>query len=925
MNGFQAKLRELGATCENFDALNGWDLLDENLFNDLKRRAETEDLAGLLLSTPCETFSCAGNGCDGGSKPLRLAWGPELYMRKGLTAQERLQVQEDTLLSQRAIELVRIALQRGIPWVHTSLLERQDQPSVYHLDEWQRIQSAKGVVRRDIVQGASGSPAAKPSMLMACKVDLNDFPDGFPDQTNRMLAQALYEAHLLEKSSQPNPGSVDPVLRVVDGIVREAPLRQVQPHEKAIRHQQDAQAIGGMRDPAKAVSKLAGLQRVGSKIRAIVDAFLQEYPETTSAALSHIGKKMEQKLPFVDVLRKRLEDAFEADQVSAAEEGYTTSLNHKLLRAMAVAAQDPDVMAADWLAFGAPAGIQIPIQDPGGIFPTSSNAYEEVLDSKELLEDEQGFYNYQSVDDLEAEKLIQDFMASGYVQVFDNVSKAETFCGGKPVLSKLAMLVKEKRDEAGNLLRTKRRLILDCLRSNVNASALLRQRLLLPRLQDAVNSVLDLQAWGLKHDRWTSTQVELLVIDIKDAFWQVPLHQRERRFFCAKYKDKYLVYLQIAQGSRNAPLIWARIASLLARLTAGTFKKGEAALQLYVDDPLLAVRGTVPERDRVFAGFIYFWCALGVGFAFDKAARGHELQWVGATCCCNHDGVRISVKPDTISELKCLTHQFLSKNVVPIKALRSFAGKCSHVASMIPTWKPFLGCLWAALASSDDSASTSRAPKNTVWTQQIRHALDWIQAFVMQHEGTLCRTYLLRAYCRTGVKVRIIFDASPFGLGAYLMLDHRIVSWFADDITADDQRLFGFPKGDHRGQQAWEALCLLVALRLWKHHWRTVRVTLETTGDSISALTMMSTFTARGHTTNLVARELALEMADLSFWPDVISHIPGMSNRIADILSRKHEPGTSWQLPRQLRGVAEARPPKRREDFCRSYRSPRSN
>ena len=97
---------------------------------------------------------------------------------------------------------------------------------------------------------------------------------------------------------------------------------------------------------------------------------------------------------------------------------------------------------------------------------------------------------------LSAEGLIEEFMTTGYVQVFDKVHEVEAFCGGKPVLSKMAILVKEKRDESGNLLRTKRRLILDCLRSNVNASARSRQRLFLPRLQDAVNTILELRAGG---------------------------------------------------------------------------------------------------------------------------------------------------------------------------------------------------------------------------------------------------------------------------------------------------------------------------------------------------------------------------------------------------------------------------------------------
>eukprot|EP00972_Heterocapsa_arctica_P050697 7452811-Heterocapsa_arctica.AAC.1 len=53
-------------------------------------------------------------------------------------------------------------------------------------------------------------------------------------------------------------------------------------------------------------------------------------------------------------------------------------------------------------------------------------------------------------------------------------------------------------------------------------------------------------------------------------------------------------------------------------------------MQIYVDDPLLAVLGNRQQRDRTFAVIIVTWLALGFNLSFAKAARGRSVTWVGA-------------------------------------------------------------------------------------------------------------------------------------------------------------------------------------------------------------------------------------------------------------------------------------------------------
>ena len=47
--------------------------------------------------------------------------------------------------------------------------------------------------------------------------------------------------------------------------------------------------------------------------------------------------------------------------------------------------------------------------------------------------------------------------------------------------------------------------------------------------------------------------------------------------------------------------------------------------------------------------------------------------------------LKVQVKPDTIEEVRNLTHEMLNKNLVSLKDLRSYVGKCTSIASVIFT------------------------------------------------------------------------------------------------------------------------------------------------------------------------------------------------------------------------------------------------
>ena len=195
----------------------------------------------------------------------------------------------------------------------------------------------------------------------------------------------------------------------------------------------------------------------------------------------------------------------------------------------------------------------------------------------------------------------------------------------------------------------------------------------------------------------------------------------------------------------------------------------------------------------------------------------------------------------------------------------------------------------------------SRAPSGCCWVQQIRIPLNWIRAFLRGTPGRLERIFDLDAYMRRGPRIQITTDASPHGLGAVLVVDDSICSFFSSQLTQQDREILGLgATPTSSDQQAAEALAILVALREWSPRWSNQRVQLSLRTDNVAALTTLVKLQPHSNSLGLIARELALDIANSAFSPDEAIHIPGLANQAADYLSRVFDPSYTPSPPPYL-------------------------
>ena len=232
-------------------------------------------------------------------------------------------------------------------------------------------------------------------------------------------------------------------------------------------------------------------------------------------------KKTPPLRPRIEAVRKVLATACgTTDTGPVFNATCTANICGGLLEACRVAAGDPDAEIAKWLADGAPAGIRVHAK-PCGIFPKAASDVEIDAESRTTAFDE--FENYAGVEaDDAAITEILSHLAAGHLRSYGSIEELANALGEDPILSKIRIIT---RTRAG---RTKKRVILDTRESLLRWASEKGQRILLPRLLDAVMQILEHIAPPSSDEYFGISE---FVLDFAEAFWQVPLHPSERKLF----------------------------------------------------------------------------------------------------------------------------------------------------------------------------------------------------------------------------------------------------------------------------------------------------------------------------------------------------------------------------------------------------------
>ena len=661
------------------------------------------------------------------------------------------------------------------------------------------------------------------------------------------------------------------------------------PSAKSRRRAEEDEALGGLRDPAASVRKNPQARRALASVATALDRCIAK-DATLAEPVRRIldGGKSE---GFTEAQVAPVRDAVLAALGLPPASGPSgAGLRPDVIEAACALSGDPDGILAEWLRSGAPLGVELPVTH-SGVFPIDQAEAREDPESLPFTSTDSQWENYRSADqEMDTSRGILDKMVEkGWSSKYSSLGDAATALGADGlVLNKLGLISKVKPD--GSM---KHRLVWDLLRSGVNGITLQGERVVLPRIMDLVKSIAALAA-----SRKSGEEIALLGTDIADAFHQVPLNSQEWKYTAASLGEDVYVFKVLVFGSVSAPTVWGRYAAWLGRTTCALIPEDRLRLHIYVDDPVYVTCGTAEQRALALTKALLWATVAGFPLAWQKCDGGASLTWIGAAVSVASGRTAVSIPEDKIRDMLETCSDMRRKNTVPSRQVRKLAGRGSFVAGLVPVIAPFLRSLWAtgakhAEGSAGDTpvrtpcAENGRGrplPRHLVFVSQIKRDLSWLTAFLSRQRGTLIREHLwVPPPARH--RLRICVDASPWGIGGVLMHQSEPVAFFADALQTQDLRRFQASTGDSAFNTVWEALAILVALRLWRPRLSTSG-SFEIRSDSIGALGATLRCSSSAWRLNAVIAEIMLDEAEFSSRIAVLCHIPGISNEWPDALSR---------------------------------------
>ena len=666
-----------------------------------------------------------------------------------------------------------------------------------------------------------------------------------------------------------------------------------------MREEENARALGGMRNPRRSLCRLPSSRKAGRAIHKLLRDCLRKWPALCEPATAILkGEEPGEFDPKVIAsIRSAVLTTLGADKAKARVRTAPakTPLRAEVIEAWGEATDDPDsATLAGWLDHGAPLGIAESIPCTG-VFPKVEPigvTEPEELDRRAL----EGWVNYKSAEE-EAEilaELIEDYEARGFCQVVRSEEEATRILGGKPVLNKLGVLVKEKVDARGRKVK-KARVIWDLRESSVNRACHQGERILLPRLLDVVASLLAAYRRG--------RAPFMACVDIRDAFMNIPAG-RDRRFTAAAIPRKrnrgklpqIVLFNTLVFGSASSPTVWGRAAAWLGRTTTAT---STSDVQIYVDDPMYVLDGPELETAAGDLTVVLLWTAVaGYPVKLAKASGGKDVEWVGARLRCldSERAVVVTLPASKIEALLRDTNKFLGKPVVGCRELRSYTGSLSFVAGLVPHLRPFLASFWAALTrhGSTNEGRPLKQARKLIHVRRIGPALRWVRALLSSGK-TIERVFYASPPTSS---LEIVTDASPWGMGAVCREAGRPTAYFGTHIPDSVLSRFKAERGIPKYNTLWEGLALLTAFRLWLPslaHGATFRAK----SDNLGVLYALAKGRARSPELNVLAREFAYDEATRAYQVKGLVHIPGVTNVQADALSRQFAPEAK-SFPKEL-------------------------
>ena len=341
--------------------------------------------------------------------------------------------------------------------------------------------------------------------------------------------------------------------------------------------------------------------------------------------------------------------------------------------------------------------------------------------------------------------------------------------------------------------------------------------------------------------------------DLRQAYRQFPVDPGDWHLLAYSWRGKTYIDRVLPMGLRSSAFICQRITNAISYIMS---TEGYCSIN-YLDDFALA-----ESWERAHAAFDRLGTLLqecGIEESAHKASPpnttmtflGVEFDTVALT---------LSVTAERLEEIQGLVRWWLGQSSADRHQIESLVGKLNFVAACVRPGRVFIARLLAFLRAFPTNGMATLTP-------EFHRDLQWWEAFLPSYNGVSMMPWEDWS-SPDGVAA---CDACLVGCGA----------WYQG-------KFFHSPFPHHISTQslhinALELLTIMVTIKLWGHEWVGKRVTLQC--DNMSSVLALNSGKARDPFLLQCLREILFVCARHEVEVKAV-HIPGVDNRLPDLLSR---------------------------------------